>query len=93
MKYTEIVQSKKTQTKEERYIILPESRAESLDKRRQKKALPPSNPVAGSRFIAAKNKEAVLKRSRPGEAGRILEMIIEKMFAKGPERHKTASFL
>ena len=93
MKYTEMVQSKKTQTKEERDIILPEMPVESLDRRRQKNALPPSNPVAGSRFIAAKNREAVMKRLRLGEGGIRLEMIIEKMFAKGPERHKTASFL
>ena len=64
-----------------------------FQRRMQESALPPSKHFAGRRFIIAKAKEANVNKfkSKGGFNARI--KITEAIFARGPARHKTASFL
>ena len=64
-----------------------------FDKMKQDRALPPSKHLAGSRFIAAKNRDEILNNLMSKGRGTTLKIRMESMFAKGPARHKTASFL
>ncbi len=59
----------------------------------QDRALPPSKHLAGKRFIAAKKTDEILNSLQSSGRGMIHETINERMFARGPERHKIASFL
>ena len=63
MKYTDIVQSRKMHIKDDTLIMTEATEMLNFNKRRHKNARPPSKSLAGIRFIIAKNREEILKKS------------------------------
>ena len=86
------VQRKNTHTKDEISKKQETDEGRIRDIRRQESALPPSKHFAGSRFMAAKNKEDILNRRRSTGMGKALKAATDNAFIKGPARHRTASF-
>ena len=66
---------------------------------RQMKILPPSKPFIGSKLSIAKKKEAIVKNRRYVFVCAVLdlktnnEIIPDTIFAKGPDRERSISFL
>ena len=70
IKYTDADQRRNTEKKDVNDINRDTARGEKRVKRMQESTRPPSKPLAGRRFIKAKNKEAIINNLQSKGRGR-----------------------